>query len=690
MRTGVVVHFAFVAPLREQENKAVSQNLDRIFAPNGRLARVLTTYEHREEQRQMAHAVGRAIEEKKHLLVEAGTGTGKSLAYLVPFILWATRERKRVLIATYTKTLQQQLMEKDLPFLKEQVGLDFRFALCLGTQNYLCPRRLGKTEQGVLFVSRDDVKQFNQIKAWAVKTEMGMMQDLDFEPLPNVWAQVNRQGDLCLGKVCPLYDNSFFYKARRQQSQAHVLVANHHLLFAHLSAGGGVLPPFDAVVLDEAHQIEEVAAGYLGVDVSNVQVHYLLEQLHSRRSGKGVLSGVPGATAQQVQRLAAATDDVRVATDAFFDNLLAKIGSKPMTKRLRHKNFINNHLKEPLTSLIQVIQDIRKQIQDEAGQVELEGYATRLKELNDGLESILKQDRENHVYWVSVQARLGVVGRGPASVRAALYMAPIDVAEGLRVQLFNAVKPVVMTSATLSTSGSFEFMKSRLGLDECSTLKIGSPFNYERQVMIYVAEDLPDPSARNAEFERLAIERAAEILKVTDGKAFVLCTSYRMVNQTHAQLSEKLPHLRILKQGEMPRGKLVDEFRADVKSVLVGTSTFWQGIDVPGEALQCVILMRLPFASPDDPLVEARMESLQKRNEDPFYGYQVPQAIIMFRQGFGRLIRHRDDYGLVAILDPRVVRKRYGEMFLASLPDCRSTGTLETVRKFLESKRSDG
>jgi ATP-dependent DNA helicase DinG len=272
-------------------------------------------------------------------------------------------------------------------------------------------------------------------------------------------------------------------------------------------------------------------------------------------------------------------------------------------------------------------------------------------------------------------------------------MAPIDVAEGMRVQLFNAIKPVVMTSATLSTSGSFEFIKSRIGLDDanasvrCASLRIGSPFDYKKQVMIYVAEDLPDPSSRNAEFERLAIERAAEILKISDGRAFVLCTSYRMVNQTHAQLSEQLPHLHVLRQGEMPRGKLVEEFRADVKSALVGTSTFWQGIDVPGEALQCVILMRLPFAAPDDPLVEARMEALQKRNEDPFYSYQVPQAIIMFRQGFGRLIRHRDDYGLVAILDPRVVRKRYGEMFLASLPECRSTGTLETVRKFLESKR---
>ncbi|MCS6860635.1 MAG: ATP-dependent DNA helicase [Abditibacteriales bacterium] len=664
----------------------MQQSIDNIFAPDGQLARCLPTYEHRIEQQQMAHAVAQAIEEQRHLLVEAGTGTGKSLAYLVPFILWATRERKRVLVATYTKTLQQQLMEKDLPFLRERLGLNFRYALCLGTQNYLCPRRLSKTDQGGLFASREEVVQFNAIKAWARKTETGLLQDLDFEPLPGVWAQVNRQTELCLGKACPLYDQSFFYLARRQQSQAHVLVANHHLLFAHLAAGGGVLPPFDAVVLDEAHQIEEVAAGYLGLEVSNVQIHFLLEQLHSRRSGKGVLSGIPGVTAKQVQRLAAAAEEVRLATDAFFDNLLAKVGTKSTTVRLRHKNFIPHLLREPLTNLIAVLKDLRREIADEAGQVELEGYENRFKELNDGLESILKQDRDNHVYWVTIQSRPGV-GRGPSSVRASLNMAPIDVAEGLRVQLFNAIKPVVMTSATLSTGGSFEFIKSRLGLDECKTLRIGSPFDYKNQVMIYVAEDLPDPSARNADFERQAIERAAEILKITDGRAFVLCTSHRMVAQTHAGLSEKLPHLRILQQGEMPRGKLVEEFRADVKSVLVGTTTFWQGIDVPGEALQCVVLMRLPFAVPDDPLVEARMESLQKRNEDPFYGYQVPQAIIMFRQGFGRLIRHRDDYGLVAILDPRVIRKRYGEMFLASLPECRSTGSLEAVKRFLESKR---
>jgi ATP-dependent DNA helicase DinG len=578
------------------------------------------------------------------------------------------------------------LIEKDLPFLRERVGLNFRYALCVGTQNYLCPRRLGKTEQGGLFVSREEVAQFNKIRAWARETDTGLMQDLDFEPLPGVWSQVNRQTELCLGKACPLYDHSFFYMARRQQSQAHVLVANHHLLFAHLSAGGGVLPPFDAVVLDEAHQIEEVAAGYLGLEASNVQIHFLLDQLHNRRSGKGVLSGIPGVTAKQLQRLAAAADDVRLATDAFFDNLLAKVGTKASTVRLRHKNFIQNLLREPLTHLTAVLKEIRRAIEDEAGQVELEGYENRFKELNDGLESILNQDRENHVYWVTIQSRPSV-GRGASSVRASLNMAPIDVAEGLRVQLFNAVKPVVMTSATLSTSGSFEFIKSRIGLDDCQTLRIGSPFDFKRQVMIYVAEDLPDPSSRNADFERLAIERAAEILKITDGRAFVLCTSYRMVGQTHAGLSEKLPHLRILRQGEMPRGKLIEEFRADVPSVLVGTMTFWQGIDVPGEALQCVILMRLPFAAPDDPLVEARMEFLQKRNEDPFYGYQVPQAIIMFRQGFGRLIRHRDDYGLVALLDPRVIRKRYGEMFLASLPECRSTGMLETVRKFFEGRR---
>lgn len=636
----------------------------------------------------MAHAVAQAIAEQRHLLVEAGTGTGKSLAYLVPFILWATQERKRVLVATYTKTLQQQLMEKDLPFLRERVGLNFRYALCLGTQNYLCPRRLSKTDQGGLFTSREEVAQFNKIKAWARKTETGLMQDLDFEPLPGVWAQVNRQTELCLGKACPLYDDSFFYRARRQQSQAHVLVANHHLLFAHLAAGGGVLPPFDAVVLDEAHQIEEVAVGYLGLEVSNVQIHFLLEQLHSRRSGKGVLSGIPGVTAKQVQRLAAAADEVRLATDAFFDNLLAKVGTKATTVRLRHKHFIPNLLREPLTNLMAVLKEVRRAVEDEAGQVELEGYENRFKELSDGLESILQQDRENYVYWVTVQARPGAVRGGQSSVRASLHMAPIDVAEGLRVQLFNAVKPVVMTSATLATGGSFEFIKLRIGLDDCKTLRIGSPFDFKNQVMIYVAEDLPDPSSRNADFERLAIERAAEVLKITEGRAFVLCTSYRMVAQTHAGLSEKLPHLRILQQGDMPRGKLVEEFRADVKSVLVGTMTFWQGIDVPGEALQCVILMRLPFAVPDDPLVEARMELLQKRNEDPFYGYQVPQAIIMFRQGFGRLIRHRDDYGLVAILDPRVVRKRYGEMFLASLPECRSTGMLEAVRRFLESKRT--
>lgn len=689
---------------------ASAETLRRFFAPDGVLAQALGSggerdYEERVEQRIMAEAVARAAEEKHHLLVEAGTGTGKSYAYLAPLILWAVENNKRVLVATHTKALQQQLVERDLPFLrklfKEKLGTDFRFALCLGSGNYVCPRRLAKAETGGgLFAPRDDVEEMKELQHFAGKSKTGRNIDLHFEPKPHLWAQINRESDLCLGRNCPLYDDSFFYIARREQEKAQVLIANHHLLFAHLAAGGNesgaVLPPFDALVIDEAHQAEEIAGSYLGMEFVNLGAARLIEILHNRRSGKTVLSGAPLPNVDELdKKLVAACDEAREATGRFFENLQNALGSdasRPQTIRLRQPKIIENTLDEPLSRIEGVLREAKRAAErgnDDALEKELEGFFTRCYEMRQTVVELLEQARPGYVYWASIAPRQSDAStRGTRVPRIALQGAPIDVADGMQETLFGPVKPVILCSATLTTGGSFEFLRERLGLtdESCATpvetLTLGSPFDFKKNALLYVARDLPDPS-QAAAFEAASIQRAVEVVLQTQGRAFVLCTSFRVVDAVSKALREALPKkLKVLVQGEIARGKLLDTFRRDVPSVLVGTTSFWQGVDVPGESLTCVVMMKLPFAVPDDPLVQARVESLRERGRNPFNEYQVPQAVMMFRQGFGRLIRSSTDRGIVAILDPRVATKSYGETFLRSLPECAVTTDLATVGMF--------
>ena len=687
-----------------------AETLRHIFSADGILARALPgegrDFEDRAEQREMAAAVARAAKEKHHLLVEAGTGTGKSYAYLVPLILWAVANNKKVLIATHTKALQAQLVERDLPFLRDlflrRMGTEFRFALCLGTQNYICPRRLAKAENIGLFASKDEVDELKEINSFARKSKTGRNLDLEFEPSRQLWSQVNRESDMCSGRACALYDKSFYYIARREQDKAHVLVANHHLLFAHLAAGGNeagaVLPPFDALVIDEAHQAEDVASSYLGMEIVNLGVARLIEILHNRRSNRTPVTGtqIPGAD-ELDKKLVEAAEEAREAAGRFFENLLLSVNIEPgkmQTVRLRQPRIVENVLDVPLERLETLLRESRKRadaLNDEAMTRELEGLMTRCFGMRQTLNELLNHTRADYVYWLQVVPRPSDARHVPRAPRIALCGAPIDVASGMQETLFGAINPVVMTSATMTTGGSFDFLRERLGLvpEKCATpvetLVLGSPFDYQKNAMLYVARDLPDPS-NPVVFEKAAIERAAEIVKRTQGRAFVLCTSFRMVDATAEMLGKVLPkNIKILKQGAGARSKLLDEFRRDVSSVLVGTTSFWQGVDVPGEALTCVVLMKLPFAVPDDPIVQARIETLRKNGRNPFNEYQVPQAVMMFRQGFGRLIRTNRDWGIVAICDPRVMTKQYGQTFLKSLPPCEVSTELGAIETFVQS-----
>ncbi|MBW3637884.1 MAG: ATP-dependent DNA helicase, partial [Armatimonadetes bacterium] len=659
--------------------------LKRILGAGGFLAKTMASqnrpFEARGEQLEMAQSIAGAIRDETHLLIEAGTGTGKSYAYLVPFLLWAIENKKRVLIATGTKALQQQLVERDLPFLREMFkrhfGHDIKFALCLGTGNYVCPRRLAKAQVAGLFASEKEVKQLADIQKFAGKSPTGRNLDLPFEPLPGLWSQLNRESDLCMGRNCSLYDQSFYYKARREQEKAQILVANHHLLFVHIAAGGnagGVLPAFDALVIDEAHGAEDVAASYLGIEFSNLGAAKLIELLASRRSSRTILSAskIPHR-AELEARLHDAASEAREAVSRFFENLQLAVRFEPNRTnnvRITRSNLLSNEIYEPLERLESILKEARREAesaQDETLLKEIDGFINRCAEMRKASREILEQSRAGYVYWASSVPRLpdgpGKAARVP---RLSLHGAPIEVAQAMRASLFDQFRPVILTSATMTTGGSFDFLIERLGLSnaelgvgsaessreseipptphspletphlEIRTLTLGSPFNFRKNALVYVAQDLPDPTTNVTFWEEAAVKRAAEVVKRTDGRAFILCTSFRMVDQTARFLEKVMPaRIRILKQGGMARGQLLSEFRSDISSVLVGTTSFWQGVDVPGESLSCVVILKLPFAVPDEPLVQARVETIKKRGRDAFNEYQVPQAVMMFRQGFG-------------------------------------------------------
>ncbi len=650
------------------------------FRPGGELSRKLPSYEPRPQQAAMAEAVEGAIANNETLLVEAGTGVGKSLAYLYPFILWAARGENKVAVSTETKTLQKQLIEKDVPFLRDEVGLPIRAELCLGAGNYLCPYRFEKASRQGLFQSKKAADQFRKVEKWSEKTAEGLVLELDFVPLSEVWSSVKVETDLCLHGKCPSLDGCFYYRARRRQEKADILVMNHHLFFANLAVGGAVLPPFQAVVFDEAHSLEAIATEFLGVQFSNYRLPRLLGYLYGRRTKKGFL---PTHLKNEVEladweRL---IDKLHSLNDDFFSALEKHWPEDRKTVRIREAGYAGDVLTGPLEELTRRLKDLREGFGDEESREEATGYISRCRDLTRDLDSLLNLKLEGYVYWYE---RTRAIRR----VRHSLQMAPIRVGEFLREKLWDRPWPVVLTSATLSTGGNFRFICSNLGLENCRSLILDSPFDYPRRVIVYTDAKIPDPTRRRQEYEEKIIRDIEEIVRLTEGGAFVLFTSFRMLDRAYEELSEKLTEYDCLRQGDRDRYRLLEEFKADPSSVLFGTNSFWQGVDVPGESLKCVIIVKLPFDVPDDPLTEARLEDIRLKGGDPFRAYQVPRAVIMLRQGFGRLMRGRGDYGVVAILDPRIHTRQYGREFLASLPSCRVTSHLTHVEEFLEKVKN--
>ncbi|MFQ5463281.1 MAG: ATP-dependent DNA helicase [Phycisphaerae bacterium] len=636
-----------------------------ILEKGGLIAQKLSEYEVRPEQLDMAGAVEEAFAQEEHLLVEAGTGVGKSFAYLIPAINLAVEKNEPVVVSTHTIALQEQLFHKDIPFLQSVLPMEFSAVLVKGRANYVGLRRLARASgrQDLLFDGLGQLSELHRIEDWAYKTEDGSLSDLPSQPAPVVWDRVRSDADDCLGRRCPYFDKCFYQRARKKAQAAQLLVVNHAMLFSDLAVrrqGASILPDYRYVVLDEAHTVEQVAGDHLGLSVTNTQVRYLLNALHNERTGKGMLGKRLG------QDLVPLVRSLHEETEGHFEALADwHDESGVFGRRLRQPPPVENISSTRLVELRDALRALRGDADDET-RLEIEGQMQRCRELTRAIDYWHKQAVEDSVYWLDVSR-----GR---RLRVELNVRPIEVGPVLQAALFEPVASAVLTSATLTTGGrgDFDFMRRRVGLEDVRCASLGSPFDYQRQLEVYVEATMPNP-AQSGAFTEAAIGAIRKYVAKTDGRAFVLFTSYQMLKVCAESLASFLEQqgMALLVQGAgLGRSQMLDRFRAEPRSVLFGTDTFWAGVDVPGEALSNVIITKLPFSVPTQPIVEARAERIKEAGGNPFMELHVPEAILKLKQGVGRLIRTRRDSGIVVILDPRVVSKPYGKHFLAALPDC--------------------
>jgi ATP-dependent DNA helicase DinG len=641
-----------------------------LLGPGGPIASRLPGYEVRREQLQMAEAVARAIESDSHLMVEAGTGVGKSFGYLVPAILAATELGKKIVVSTRTINLQEQLIGKDLPFLRSVIPREFAPLLVKGRSNYVSIRRLeAAVARAGAAAGAKDTNQLTQLLQWSRQTKDGSRSDLSFAPLPEVWDAVESDSGNCLKQACPSYRQCFFFKMVRRARAAQIFVVNHALYMSDLAlkvqGAPGVLPEHDVVIFDEAHELADVAAAHLGLRVASGAIANLLNSLDNPKTKGGLLA---------FHRLEEAQHQARrtlLATDAFFDSVAEwKTRQGSANGRVRAPTGLADPLSEELRKLATAIGLRLDSIETPEQKIELESSKARCEAFARHLTAWLRHTVSDGVYWVDVTLT--------PSRSVVLACSPLDLGPILQRDLFDQVPTCVLTSATLSvgTPPRFDFAKSRLGLgSDLPTLHLGSPFDFQRQVTLYLVKGLPDPSSKPQAYETAAIQAIPQFVRKTQGKALVLFTSHQMMNAATRSLGPwfQSQKITLLSQSSgTPRDKLLNKFRSDINSVLFGTDSFWQGVDVPGEALSSVIITRLPFDVPTQPLLEARLEEITRRGGNRFRDHQVPEAVLKFKQGVGRLIRSKTDLGLIVILDPRVLTKPYGKEFLLSIPACQT------------------
>lgn len=645
--------------------------LHQFFAPGGMLSQAHPNYEFRRGQLQMAEAVEKALNERRHLIVEAGTGTGKTLAYLLPVI----RSGKRVIISTGTKNLQEQLFFKDVPFLEGLLG-KLRVCYMKGRNNYLCRQKLyDLTDQPVLS-GLEEIEQYRRIAEWEPVTETGDRAELKELPeTTQLWAKLDARTDRCTGQKCRQWERCFITEMRRRAMESDIVIVNHHLFFADLALrqsaapDAGILPEFTAVIFDEAHELEDVAGSYFGVSVSNLRFEELARDAESSLQPKQAMSA---GLLQALARL-------RERSRKFFSLLPAGEGRFAFSRR---EEFLERNGTE-YDALMQALGAVFSELEIlPAKPDEVFNLARRTQELQTQLAFLMESEDKNTVFWIDQRGE-GRKYRGGQS-HVILQATPIDVSQILKQTLFEHVDTAILTSATLAVAaadapGNFEYIRQRVGLEHAREAVLPSHFDYPNQAILYVPPDLPDP--RSASFARGAAEKIRRLLEITQGRAFCLFTSYSQMHDVHDRLLGELPFPMLL-QGQAPKNALLEEFRLTPGAVLFATASFWQGVDVQGEQLSCVIIDRLPFAVPNDPVVAARIRAIDSAGGNAFFEYQVPSAVIALKQGFGRLIRSVKDRGVLALLDNRLLKQRYGRVFVDSLPAYRKSKDLAEVEQF--------
>jgi ATP-dependent DNA helicase DinG len=631
----------------------------QFFSRHGALSKWHPKYEFRPGQLEMAEAIEAAFAQKRHLIVEAGTGTGKTLAYLVPALL----SGKRVVVSTGTKNLQEQLFFKDVPFLQRHFPRPLRVCYMKGRGNYACRQKIYDAEKQPVLAGLEEVADFQAILEWEKTTQIGDRAELTSLPeWSTVWAKLDARSEMCPGAKCKNFERCFITLMHQRAVESDIVIVNHHLFFADLAIKdenyeGGILPEYHAVVFDEAHEIEDVAGQYFGVAVSS----YRLQELRRDAAAVGRLKNFGS---RELDRILERLDDLTVRFFSLFGegDRRAAFQGRPAFREE------NEEIYSGLLAAFDLIGSHLKAIQnppDEVGPLQ-----RRAEEIGRSLRFVMESDEEEYVYWVEKR------GRG-----CFIQATPINVAGILSERLFDNVDTVVLTSATLAVAGNFDFVKKRLGAGRARTLIVPGHFDYARQTLLYVPQSLPDP--RSPAFPRMAGGEVIRILQHSRGRAFVLFTSFQQMRAVHEIVSSEIEYPTLL-QGTRPRGALLEKFRGTPHCVLFATSSFWQGVDVPGEQLSCVIIDKLPFAVPNDPVVAARIESIRSEGGNPFYDYQIPQAAIALKQGFGRLIRSRSDRGVLVLLDNRITKQRYGQVFLDSLPGYRLTTELRDVETFFD------